>query len=377
MKEKITNYIISFIFIIYYYFSITTSYSLIVVNKGGWFLGEWLINYQDGGFERRGLFGSLFIFINEVTNINLEYIVFAFLLIIYTLFFYLLIKLFWKEKNNLFVIALILLPTGFGMMVKHPEIASKKEALFFLLYLIYFLCLRSKILIKDYVITLFILITILTHEMAFFYLPFLSFTYFIKNDAPAPDKIKKIFFYQFLPAAIMIMILYRFGVNIATADTVQFFKNHGLVFNELGIFEYDPSYNVLDFYKSHSYSYQMYIISILLGSFTFYIYCKFNKVKISIIFLFIQVVFLIPLFYMAVDWGRWINIFFILLTIFVTGEQKLVLSRKQEIIVVLLIFFNLSWKMLLRTEGFLTFPVVDNYLKQIYYYLYFLIHNIY
>lgn len=377
MKVKITNYIISFIFIIYYYFSIATSYSLIVVNKGGWFLGEWLINYQDGGFKRRGLFGSLFIFINEITNINLEYIVFAFLFILYSLFFYLLIKLFWKEKNNLLVIALILLPAGFGMMVKHPEIASKKEALFFLLYLLYFLSLRSKVIIKDYVITLFILIAILTHEMAFFYLPFVSFTYFVKNDRPSIDKIKKIFFYQFLPATAAMMILYKFGVNITTVNTVQFFKNHGLVFKELGIFEYNPNYNVLDYYKSHSYSYQMYVISIFLGSFTFYIYCKFNQVKISTIFLAIQVIFLLPLFYIAVDWGRWVNIFFSLLTIFMIGEQKLVLTRKQEIITIIIIFFNLWWKMLLRTEGFLTFTIFDNFLKQTYYFIFYNLKNIF
>ncbi|KPH11472.1 hypothetical protein [Chryseobacterium sp. ERMR1:04] len=377
MKVKITNYIISFIFIIYYYFSIATSYSLIVVNKGGWFLGEWLINYQDGGFKRRGLFGSLFIFINEITNINLEYIVFAFLFILYSLFFYLFIKLFWKEKNNLLVIALILLPAGFGMMVKHPEIASKKEALFFLLYLLYFLSLRSKVIIKDYVITLFILIAILTHEMAFFYLPFVSFTYFVKNDRPSIDKIKKIFFYQFLPATAAMMILYKFGVNITTVNTVQFFKNHGLVFKELGIFEYNPNYNVLDYYKSHSYSYQMYVISIFLGSFTFYIYCKFNQVKISTIFLAIQVIFLLPLFYIAVDWGRWVNIFFSLLTIFMIGEQKLVLTRKQEIITIIIIFFNLWWKMLLRTEGFLTFTIFDNFLKQTYYFIFYNLKNIF
>lgn len=377
MKVKITNYIISFIFIIYYYFSIATSYSLIVVNKGGWFLGEWLINYQDGGFKRRGLFGSLFIFINEITNINLEYIVFAFLFILYSLFFYLLIKLFWKEKNNLLVIALILLPAGFGMMVKHPEIASKKEALFFLLYLLYFLSLRSKVIIKDYVITLFILIAILTHEMAFFYLPFVSFTYFVKNDRSSIDKIKKIFFYQFLPATAAMMILYKFGVNITTVNTVQFFKNHGLVFKELGIFEYNPNYNVLDYYKSHSYSYQMYVISIFLGSFTFYIYCKFNQVKISTIFLAIQVIFLLPLFYIAVDWGRWVNIFFSLLTIFMIGEQKLVLTRKQEIITIIIIFFNLWWKMLLRTEGFLTFTIFDNFLKQTYYFIFYNLKNIF
>ena len=139
MKTRIINYIIALIFIIYYYVSITTSYTLIIVQKGGWCFGDWIINYQDGGFKRRGLFGTLFIWINELTQIKLEYIVFAFVALLYTAIFYLLFKLFWNEKNNLLVIALLLLPVGFGMMIKDPNIATRKEMFFFFLYLVYIL----------------------------------------------------------------------------------------------------------------------------------------------------------------------------------------------------------------------------------------------
>ncbi|SHL01942.1 hypothetical protein [Chryseobacterium polytrichastri] len=377
MKTKVINYIISLILVVYYYISITTTYSLIVINKGGWYLGEWLINYQDGGFKRRGFFGSLFIFINEVTKINLENIIFSFLFLVYTLFFYLLIKLFWKEKNNLLVIALILLPAGFGMMVKEPSIASKKEIIFFLFYLIYILCIRSKIIIRDFVISLFIIVAILTHEAAFFYLPFVSFTYFLNNKGSSLDKIKKVFIYQLLPSTIIMAFLFKFGINISTGNSVLFLKNHGLVLQELGIYEYDPNYNVLDIYKASIYSYQTYIISIFLGAFTFYIYCKLNAVKINLLFLSLQTIFLIPLFYLAVDWGRWVNIFFSLLTIFIVTEQKLVLTRKQEIITVILILFNSSWTMLLKTTGFITFPFLDDFLKQVYYFVYFKIQKIF
>lgn len=377
MKTKVINYIISLILIVYYYISITTTYSLIVINKGGWYLGEWLINYQDGGFKRRGFFGSLFVFINEITKINLENIIFSFLFLVYTLFFYLLIKLFWKEKNNLLVIALVLLPAGFGMMVKEPSIASKKEIIFFLFYLIYILCIRSKIVIKDFVITLFIIMAILTHEAAFFYLPFVSFTYFVNNKGSSADKIKKIFIYQLIPSTLIMVFLFKFGINISTENSVLFLKNHGLILQELGIYEYDPNYNVLDIYKANIYSYQTYIISIILGAFTFYIYCKLNAVKINFLFLTIQTIFLIPLFYLAVDWGRWVNIFFSLLTIFMVTQQKLVLTRKQEIISILLIVFNSSWTMLLKTTGFITFTFLDDFLKQVYYFVYFKIQKIF
>ncbi len=376
MKTKIINYIIGLIFAVYYCVSIATSYSLIIVKKAGWHFGDWIINYQDGGFKRRGLFGTLFIGINELTHIQIEYIVFAFVSLLYTAIFYLLIKLFWSEKNNLLVVALLLLPAGFGMTVKDPNIATKKEMLFFFLYLVYILCLRSKIIIKDITITLFIIIAVLAHEAAYFYLPFVGLAYFMKNEGSSFDKLKKIVLYQLLPATIIMLLLYKFGINLKTENTAEFFKAHGLTLEEMGIFDYDPNYNVINIYKSHLYDYQTYGISILLGALTVYIYCKFNKIRINTLFLIIQILFLIPLFYMAVDWGRWVNIFFSLLTIFLATEAKAVLSRKQEIIVIILILFNLSWRMMLITQGFLTFPIFDDLLKRIYYFLYFRITNL-
>ena len=377
MKTKIINYILGLIFSLYYFVSITTSYTLIIVKKGGWCFGDWIINYQDGGFKRRGLFGTLFMWINELTHIKLEYIVFAFVAVLYTAIFYLLFKLFWNEKNNLLVIALLLLPVGFGMMVKDPNIATRKEMLFFFLYLLYLLCLRSKIIIKDITITVFIIIALLTHEAAYFYLPFVGLAYFMKNEGSSSDKLKKILFYQFIPATIIMVFLYKFGISLRTENTIPFFKAHGLVLEEMGIFDYDPNYDVLGYYQSHSYDYQTYGISILLGALTVYIYCKFNRIKINTLFLIIQILFLIPLFYLAVDWGRWVNIFFSLLTIFIITEQRAVLSKKQEVISVILILFNLSWRMMLMTQGFLTFPQFDAFLKQIYYFLYFRITNLF
>lgn len=376
MKTKIINYIIGIVFLIYYCVSIATSYTLIIVKKGGWCFGDWIINYQDGGFKRRGLFGTLFMWINEITHIKLEYIVFAFVFLLYTAIFYLLVKLFWKEKNNIMVIALLLLPVGFGMMVKDPNIATRKEMMFFFLYLVYILCLRSKIIIKDITITVFIIITLLTHEAAFFYLPFVGLAYFTKNEGSAFDKIKKIILYQLLPGAIIMVLLYKFGISLRTENTIEFFKAHGLVLEEMGIFDYDPNYDVIGVYISHFYDYQTYGISILLGALTVYIYCKFNQIKINALFLIVQILFLIPLFYLAVDWGRWVNIFFTLLTIYIATEPRAVLSRKQEIIAVILILFNLSWRMMLITQGFLTFPQFDSFLKQIYYFLYFRITNL-
>jgi hypothetical protein len=168
------------------------------------------------------------------------------------------------------------------------------------------------------------------------------------------------------------LILYKFGINIRTENTVFFLKNHGVTLEGLGIFDYDhDKFDILNFYKKHLYAYQLYGISLLLASFIFRIYCKINSIKINKLFLIIQTVFLIPLFCIAIDWGRWINIFFSLLTIFILGEKNLVSNLKKDIIALSIILFNLMWGMLVAWNGFVTFPWFDDFLKKVYWFLYF------
>ena len=372
MKTKIINYLIGLLLAIYYCVYLQNTYLQLVVNKNDWHLGEWLINYQDGGFKRRGLLGSLFVFINELTGIHLANIAFAFLFIIYTLFFILLIKFIWPNKNTLLTISLLLLPAGLGMVLKDHTIIPKKEIIFFLFYLVYLLCLLSKIVIKDYVITLFILVALLIHEAAFFYLPFVSLAYFVKNSEPTAHKIKKIFFYQLLPATLAMLFLYKFGISIKTENTVSFFKDHGYLLKELNIYDYYQSdFDVSSIYKTYLYGYVTYSISLFLAALTVFIYCKLNKIKINPIFLIIQVIFLIPLFIKGFDWGRWINIFFSLLTLFIIGEKQLVSSLKKDGIAILLIIFNSFWTMMAFYQGFSSFTLLDVMIKKVYYFLYF------
>ncbi|AZA91989.1 Uncharacterised protein [Chryseobacterium nakagawai] len=371
MKTKIINYIIGLIFLIYYCICISNSYIQLVFHKNGWYLGEWLINYQDGGFKRRGLFGSLFIFLNELTNIKLEFLVFTFVSIVYAIFFTLLIQLFMQKKNTLLTISILLLPAGMGMVLKDPTIIAKKEIIIFLLYLIYFLRLESKKTVKDIAVSFFIILAILNHEAAFFYIPFVSFTYFIKDSSPSFTKAKKIILYHFAPGVIILLLLYKFGYSITTPNSIQFLQEHGLKLILKGIYGYDPNYNVLNFYKAHSYGYFTYLISLFFATITYYIYCRSNEINIHKKFLIIQAIFLIPLFYVAYDWGRWINIFFTLFTIFIAGEPQLAPTLKKDITGVILILFNSLWKMLLFTAGFLTFPVIDTIIKKLYYFIYF------
>lgn len=115
----------------------------------------------------------------------------------------------------------------------------------------------------------------------------------------------------------------------------------------------------------------------MLISVVFFIYCKFNSIVISKKFIIIQIFFLIPLFFKAYDWGRLINIFFSLLTIYIIGEKQLASNLKKDMVAVILIVTSSFWGMMLFIKGFVTFPAFDLLLKKIYYALYFRLSRIF
>ncbi len=139
-----------------------------------------------------------------------------------------LIQLFMQKKNTLLTISIILLPAGMGMLLKDPTIIAKKEIMIFLLYLVYFVRLEARKSIKSIAVSLFIIIAILNHEAAFFYIPFVSFTYFIKSSEPSFSKFKNIILYHLAPASVVMVLLYQFGYSISTPTLFSSCRNMDL-----------------------------------------------------------------------------------------------------------------------------------------------------
>ena len=75
-------------------------------------MSDWLINYYDGGFKRRGLMGTLFIFLSDTFHISLKWVVFIFQALITSLLFYTIYKGFTKKKLDLYFLSILFLPFG-------------------------------------------------------------------------------------------------------------------------------------------------------------------------------------------------------------------------------------------------------------------------
>ena len=87
--------ILAFIFQILKFYTFYEEYS-------DWQYADWLINYQ-GGFIRRGLIGELLLQIHHFLSINLDILVFCFVVFLYSILLILLIKsvkyLFLNKEN--------------------------------------------------------------------------------------------------------------------------------------------------------------------------------------------------------------------------------------------------------------------------------------
>ena len=82
------------VFLIYYVYVFNRQIWENINFENGYTLGDWLINYHDGGFKRRGLSGSFFIKFYDIFGFSLKKIVFYFqsaLNLVFVVYFFLLI----------------------------------------------------------------------------------------------------------------------------------------------------------------------------------------------------------------------------------------------------------------------------------------------
>lgn len=63
---KVNKLIFYFLIILFFIYNTFYLYHNIVIVKDSWNLGDWLINYQEGGFKRRGLLGSIVLLLNVI-----------------------------------------------------------------------------------------------------------------------------------------------------------------------------------------------------------------------------------------------------------------------------------------------------------------------
>ncbi|MGE4512231.1 MAG: hypothetical protein AB7E26_00225 [Chryseobacterium sp.] len=361
MIEKPTQYFNIKIFI-YFLIAVTAVYTLVFTyyynfKDDGYILADWLINYQDGGFKRRGLSGSFFFLLQDLTGLRLNYLVYFAQFLIISGFFLMYTKLIRYKVTDLLYLSLLMSSVGFVGLLNTVTYVGKKEFIVFLIFTCFVYLLNNDKLSKnkEYLFCMAIFITTFLHEVVLFYVPYFAIALYLKKGKFEYRRYIK----YFLSAGIPVLLILAFGKNINEGQSLQILASRG-VHPTYGIFYWNI--NERDYIKEHYGEYLLYFISLAFSIFHLYYYLKFLKDrKVISILLIGTFLFSVPLFYLAIDWGRWMYIHMMLIIVAFTlllpesdsvlASEPIVVNRKFYI-TMFIIIFSLIYRVEMSGRGF-------------------------
>ena len=346
MKKNINNYLLLYlsILIIFSYFFLYIKHQ--VGNDST--ISEWFINYE-GGFTRRGIIGQFALFQSRLFELDLRLSIFLLQCTACTLYFFLLFNLFKNIKTNKVIYLSIFTPIFILYPVAEIEVLARKEIIVFSIFLIYLFIPRTN-QFKNLSLIIFLVLSILIWEpIIFFYPLFFLFEIIERNIQKANLDFFKIFFY-FTPSIFIALFFITSPIS-----EEQWMIMAGVLKNEFG----QNCYMSCGLLKSKStiiqqfqgnlskYSFEVffrYFFIIIIGFFPLFILYKnsfmrnknlilFNKFKrINSIFS-LSLVPVLLLFAMGYDWGRWVNITYVLSAIvyFYLYKNNLILLDKKKL----------------------------------------------
>ena len=373
-----TKKVLFFLILATLVFEISKFYSF-TENYSSWQYSDWLINYE-GGFVRRGFIGGILYFFHKSLFIDLDKLIFSFVILIYIFISFFLFKSIEYIENNYENILIFLSPGFFIYPIMNSEVIGRKEILFifFIAFFVFFeKKINNKYLFSSLIISIIILC--LSHAGFIFYSPYLIFLYIlIKHNRNL--KIKKLEIFSILLTILFLAISIQYfsgseiiieqiclsvkefvSENCGKTDQIAWLdsKLDHRIFFHLSVFKEIFPNNLF-----------IYFLSIILVFFFISIRLKNSKFNNMILnskfitpfFIFILLfIFTFPVYILGRDWGRYIYIsysstFFIY--IFCLKEKILTFKKYNFLwihklnkisLVMFIILFCFSW----------TFPFYD------------------
>ncbi|UOE38512.1 hypothetical protein [Chryseobacterium oryzae] len=326
-------------------------------NSDGYILGDWLINYQDGGFKRRGLSGSFFFLVQDLTGLKLNLAVYFFQVIIICGFFYTYFKIIQRKNPDLLYLSLLLSSIGFIGIFNCVDYVGKKELIVFFIFAVFINLLDQNKLskAKEYLICLALLIAMFLHEITLFFVPYFLIALYMKTGRLEWQRYLKYIAVTFIPA----VLIYFFGKEINEGNSLEILRDRGVILTK-GIFFWNIDER--KYIADHFNEYRLYFLSFIISVTQVAFYLKYQKKKkflsIALVSAFL---FSLPLFYLAIDWGRWMYIHMIFLIIlFALNLPKRStndVSKKFELdlkngIILIFILFSLCYRVEMSGRGF-------------------------
>lgn len=282
----------------------------------GWTVSDWLINYEDGGFKRRGLAGSFFFFVQDSLNIPLNTQVFVIQTLFFLFIFYFFARLLLSKKLNWDILILLCSPLCLLFIPVNVFNSGRKEIVLMALLVFYINCKPSRfknaILFTGYFIGLFL------HELFYFYLPFVIAAYLLKTKKLDVKYVGGLF----LISALVMAVLLFWGGEINQGQSLELLKQRGIQFNQWNIFAYDAVRERKDMLDAYP-SYILFAMELLLMIWLFFLFVKKylpERANVFKVFVAISLIWVSPLYFLGADWFRWNHIYSLLLIVLIISS---------------------------------------------------------
>lgn len=282
----------------------------------GWTISDWLINYEDGGFKRRGLAGSIFFFIQDSLKIPLNTQVFIIQTLFFLLIFYCFARLLLSKKLNWDILILLCSPLCLLFIPVNIFNSGRKEIILMALLVFYVNGkpdrFKNGLLFTGYIIGLFL------HELFYFYLPFVMAAYMIKAKKTDLKYIVSLF----AASTLVVFVLFFCGGELNQGQSLELLQQRGVQFNKWNIFTYDAVRERKDMLDAYP-SYMLFASELLLMIWLFFLFVKKylpQKVNTFKAFIVISLVWVSPLYFLGADWFRWNHIYSLLLIILIISS---------------------------------------------------------
>ncbi len=371
MKKKFNNQYILFYLITLLFFSYFFLYFKHQVGNDST-ISEWLINYE-GGFTKRGIIGQGTIFLSRIFDSDLRWTIFLSQSFFCTVYFFLLWCLLKNLKTNKIINLAVFTPIFILYPIAEIEVLARKEIIVFTFFLIYLLIpVRHKL--KQFSLLLFSFFSVLVWEPIIFFFPLILLYLIIENKI---EKLNLSFVKIILLMTPSIFLAFYIATNPLNANEWNIMAS--VLKNEFS----EKCYMSCGLLKTKStilqqfegnigkYSFEVilrYTLIILIGFYPISLLLKNSIVKNKKLIILrnfknlflpfcIAISPVILLFAMGYDWGRWVNISYVISALIVFSllknkkinlntkslKQNLLYKIKGKMFVIFFIIYCFGW----------------------------------
>jgi hypothetical protein len=281
----------------------------------GYITGDWLINYTNG-LVRRGLFGEMAMQTNRLLGISPVEVVLIGKYLAYGILCVSILLLGIVKGVGFIEILFLISPWALMFDLNDPGGSGRKEILLFAYFAVFALLQvfskpPSKSILKrwDFYFLLIVMVAIaFTHEGLIFFFPFFYLPLYLKRGFNKSDFLT--FFIPYLASLLVLTVLYVFFKgNKETADAICNSLNAWSVNGSLGC---DAIHLLAGKHpKAHIGFIKSFTPLLLLTMIPIYCYGRWiaGLTKYHLLLAMVVTLLLtVPLYGIAIDWGRWIHI---------------------------------------------------------------------